>query len=92
MQRKRLITTPYNKATQQIWVSFGSDHLDKFGNSLMKKYMIVTGVNYAACRAQTEAIRGGLWCTDYSMEDLQSRIDAYGLTEVSQFDALVNQN
>lgn len=63
------------------WFSFGSSHLDREGNSLHNRYVIIWGDDYADCRRKMYQLRGTDFCTDYDMDDLARQQEAYGLTE-----------
>jgi len=71
------------------FVTFGSDHKDKHGESLAEKYLPMEGETYGQIREKIFAVRGDKFCTDYHWGEVAQFRQKYRMTEVSLEDAII---
>lgn len=64
------------------YFTFGSNHLDKNGNSLGDKYVIIRGT-WGEAREKMVNIRGAKWAFQYNETDFIPQIKKYGLHRIS---------
>lgn len=61
----------------KIFMTFGSNHRDNDGNSLINRYALF------ASREQAFEVWGPAFCTTYPIEDLPEMLSRYPMTEIS---------
>lgn len=71
------------------FITFGSDHLDKDGNSLGNYYLPIEGNTYEEIRAKAFAIRGDKFCTDIHWKDVAEQRQRWGIEEASLADCII---
>jgi hypothetical protein len=60
----------------KLYVTYGN------GSNLRNNYSVVTGVDYADCRAQVMEVTGGKFAFDYTEAEFKHQPAQYNLTEV----------
>lgn len=74
----------------KLFITFGTDHLDRAGNSLHDFYMVVEGEDYDECRRSAFSVRGNKFAFSYGISELEWYQAKYGpMKEVSQEDARI---
>jgi len=69
-----------------FYFTFGSDHPFK------NKYVAVNGTDSFDCRLAMSKVFGRRWGFEYSEERKPEAIDKYGLTLLTEFDAVDTEN